>query len=438
MQADLLKQAADAVAVALEAGADDAVSAVSWGRSLEFQFRDGRLEKVQENMSRGLGVSLYVDGRFSSHSTNDMDPTRLRGFLDEAVALTRLLEPDPYRLITPPELYEGRADVDLQQVDRGLVDLDRETRVDWCRTLADAASDHEEVISSTSGVMDSHSVSARVASNGFEAAVERTSVWYGCETTIREGEHKRPEAYRWVGGSHLEGLPSPAETGAEALRRVLARRGAAKIPSCRTTMIVDREAAPSLLGRIFGAMGAGSIQQKRSFLADKLHGSVASSALTMRDDPFRPRSLASCLFDGEGIATRKRDIIVGGDLQMFFVDTYYGRKLGWEPTTSGTSNVVFDHGDQDLAGLVAGCQDGIYVTSWLGGNANMTTGDFSFGLRGHAVRGGALAEPISEMNVTGNYSDLLQKLAVVGNDPLPWSTFRSPTLLFEDIQFSGS
>ena len=438
MQAELLAQAANAVQMAQDAGAEQAVAAASWGRSLEYQWRDGKLEKVQEDTSRGVGVSLYVDGRFSSHSTNDLDPDRLRVFVADAVALTRLLEPDPYRLITPAELYEGRSELDLDQVNRSLVDLDRATRVDWCRTLADAASAHDDVISSTSGVMDSHSTSARVASNGFEGSVERTSVWYGCETTIREGEHKRPEAHRWVGGCHLDGLPSPAETGAEALRRVLARRGATKVPSCRTTMIVDREAAPSLLGRIFSAMGAGSIQQKRSFLADKLHQPITSSALTMRDDPFRPRSLASRLFDGEGIASRPRDIVVDGVLQLFFVDTYYGRKLGWEPTTSGPSNVVFEHGDQDLSGLVAGCQDGIYVTSWLGGNANMTTGDFSFGLRGHAVRDGALAEPVSEMNVTGNYGDLLQKLAVVGNDPLPWSTFRTPTLVFEDIQFSGA
>ena len=438
MQAELLAQAAHAVQMAQDAGADEAVAAASWGRSLEYQWRDDRLEKVQEDTSRGVGVSLYVDGRFSSHSTNDLDPVRLRSFVKEAVALTRLLEPDPYRLITPAELYEGRASLDLDQVNRSLVALDRPTRVDWCRTLADVASAHEDVVSSTSGVMDSHSTSARVASNGFEGTVERTSVWYGCDTTIREGEHKRPEAQRWVGGCHLDGLPSPAETGAEALRRVLARRGAHKVPSCRTTMIVDREAAPSLLGRIFGAMSASAIQQKRSFLADKLHQPITSSVLTMRDEPLRPRSLASRLFDGEGIATRPRDIVVGGVLEMFFVDTYYGRKLGWSPTTAGTSNVIFEHGEQDLAGLVAGCAEGIYVTSWLGGNANMTTGDFSFGLRGHAVRGGALAEPISEMNVTGNYTDLLQKLAVVGNDPLPWSTFRSPTLVFEDIQFSGA
>lgn len=438
MQDKLLEQAADAVQMARDAGADDVVAGVSWGRSLEYRWREGKLEKVQEDVSRSLGVSLYVDGRFSRHSTNDLDPGRLKPFLEEAVALTRLLEPDPFRRITPPELYEGREDHDLDLVDRTLVDLDRETRVGWCRTLADEASAHDDVISVTSAVMDSHGASARVSSNGFSGSSEATSVWYGAECTIADGPTKRPEAYRYVGGTHLDGLPSPAEAGVEALRRALARRGAAKVASRKTTMILDPEAGRGLLGRIFGAMSAGSIQQQRSFLADKLDRAIAGSVLTMTDDPFLPRLGGSRLWDGEGIASHRRDLVRDGVLKMFFVDTYYGRKLGWAPTTSGTSNVVFEHGERDLAGILADVGDGLLVEGWLGGNANMTTGDYSFGVRGHVVSGGVKAEPITEMNVTGNYADLLMQLSAVGNDPVPWSSFRVPTLAFDGIQFSGA
>ena len=41
------------------------------------------------------------------------------------------------------------------------------------------------------------------------------------------------------------------------------------------------------------------------------------------------------------------------------------------------------------------------------------------------------------MNVTGNYLDLLQHLVAVGNDPVPWYSCRTPTLVFEGVQFSG-
>ena len=438
MREALLQQAEQAVEVALDAGADDVVAGVGRSRSLEFQWRDGKQEKVQENTSHSLGIALYVDGRYSRHSTNDLDPTRLKSFLADAVQLARRLEVDPYRRIPEPELFEGRADIDLDLVDDSLVELTRERRLEWCRVLEGRARDHADVISATSGVMDSHGVSARVSSNGFSGVREATSVWYGAEVTISDGETKRPEAWYWVGGSHLDGLPGREETGSEALRRVLARRGAAKIPSCRTAMVVDREAGGPLLGRIFGAISAGAVQQQRSYLADHLGKSISSAVLTITDQPHIPRLLGSRLWDGEGIAAQPRPIIEDGVLKTYFVDTYYGRKLGWSPTTGGPSNTVFRHGDLDLAGILADVGEGIYVNSWLGGNADMTTGDFSFGLRGHVIRDGELAEPISEMNVTGNYAELLGRIVGVGNDPVPWSSFRAPTLVFEGIEFSGS
>jgi PmbA protein len=441
MRDELIERARDAVSMALAAGADDVVASTGWGRSLEFQWRDDKVEKVQESTSKALRVALYVDGRFSSHGTNDLEPARLRRFLEEAVTLTRALQPDPFRLITPPELYEGRPDVALDLVDEDLtVDapgaMTREERLDWIRRLHDAAHADDVVISATSGMMDSHSMSARVSSNGFEGTMERTSLWFGAECTIQDGE-KRPEAWRWIGGLHRDGLQGPEEVGAECLRRALSRRGQRKVESQRTAMIVDPESGAGLIGRIFGALTAGAIQQKRSFLADKKGQAIASEALTLVDDPLIVRGMGSRLYDGEGIASKKRTIIERGVLREFFVDTYYGRKLGWAPTSAGASNITFAHGEKDRDGILAEVGEGILVTSWLGGNANPTTGDFSFGMRGHRVEGGVLGEPVSEMNVTGNYLELLQRLSLVGNDPVPWSAFRCPTLVFDDIQFSG-
>lgn len=437
----LLQRAHDAVTMAQEAGADDVIAAAGWGRSLEFQWRNDRVEKVQENTSNAIRVSLYVDGRYSSHGTNDLDPARLRRFIGDAVALTRALEPDPFRKITPSALYEGRSDVDLDLVDADLtVDapgaMTREARLDWIHRLHDAAHADDSVISATAGMMDSHSRSARVTSNGFVGSMERTSVWFGAECTIQDGE-KRPEAYRWVGGLHRDGLETAEEVGAECLRRALTRRGQHKVTSRKATMVVDPEAGSGLIGRVFGALSAGSIQQQRSFLAGKLGERIGSDALTLTDDPFIVRGMGSRWWDGEGIASHRMPVIEQGVLRNYYVDTYYGRKLGWEPTTGGASNIVFAHGDKDKTAITRDVGEGIYVTSWLGGNANTTTGDFSFGIQGHVIEGGELGEPISEMNVTGNYLDLLNRLTVVGNDPVPWSAFRCPTMVFDGIDFSG-
>ena len=91
-----------------------------------------------------------------------------------------------------------------------------------------------------------------------------------------------------------------------------------------------------------------------------------------------------------------------------------------------------------LAAILADVDDAIYVTSWLGSNADSTTGDFSFGLRGNRVIKGELGPPIGEMNVTGHLIDLFGALMEVGSDNYAYSSTYSPTLVFEGVQFSGA
>ena len=78
------------------------------------------------------------------------------------------------------------------------------------------------------------------------------------------------------------------------------------------------------------------------------------------------------------------------------------------------------------------------MTSWLGGNADSTTGDFSLGLRGHMIENGVIGRPVGEMNVTGNLKDLFARLEAVGNDPYPYSATLAPSLVFTDVDFSGA
>ena len=125
-------------------------------------------------------------------------------------------------------------------------------------------------------------------------------------------------------------------------------------------------------------------------------------------------------------------------LRNLYVDTYYGSKLGARPTTGSGSNRVVAPGTRGRDALVAAARDGIYVTSWLGGNMDATTGDFSLGVRGHLIEGGALGAPCGEMNVTGNILELFSRLAEVGDDPWRYSATLAPTLVFDGVQFSGA
>jgi PmbA protein len=203
-------------------------------------------------------------------------------------------------------------------------------------------------------------------------------------------------------------------------------------------MAVENRAAGRLVAALLGPLAAASVQQRRSYLDGKLGVVVGSPLLDLVDDPLVPRGLGSRLYDSEGIAARRFPVFEKGTLRSYYVDTYYGRKLGMAPTTGRASNLTWALGDRTPAELLAAVGEGILVTGFLGGNSNGTTGDFSFGVRGFRIRRGRIAEPVGEMNVAGNHLELWRRLSAVGNDPYPYSAMRTPTLVFDGVQFAGT
>ncbi|MCY1012459.1 hypothetical protein OV079_44390 [Nannocystis pusilla] len=229
---DLIQSARTAIDLAKKAGAQDAWAAVSRDRSVSLVYRDGKVEKVEESTSRGLGISLYVDGRYSSHSTTDLRPDRLAGFIKEAVALTRVLQPDPFRVIPDPALFKARPTVDLERVDPSVAKLTREQREAWCAEMDAKAHSDSRVISAESNLFSGESQGAAASSNGFDGTWDGSYVGYSCTATVREGEDKRPEGSAHAVGRFLAGLPEPAAVAALALKRTIDRLGSTKARRC--------------------------------------------------------------------------------------------------------------------------------------------------------------------------------------------------------------
>lgn len=438
MPADLKNQAMHAVELAQKSGASDAWATASQSRDVEFEYRDGALEKVKDTTSRALSIQVYADGRYSSHQTTDLKSDRLEGFVAEAVAITRALEPDEYRRITPAALFADQPTSDLDLVDLTVAELDRDQRLAWCEALDAASRDHERVISATAGVYDGTQTSASASSNGFVGSQQSTYCWFGSSVTLKDQGDRRAEDWFYAGGAHVADLPDAAAVGSEALDRTLSRLDSDKGPTVKTVMVVDSRAAASLIGRLLRPANARSVQQGRSFWASLIGEQAFSDKLTIIDDPLLRRGLASRHYDDEGISARAIPIIENGVVQNIYVDTYYGRKGDMQPTTGSASNRVVSTGDKSLQQLLGDAGEGIYVTSWLGGNADATTGDFSLGLRGHVIENGQIGRPVGEMNVTGNLRDLFTQLEMVGNDPYPYSSTLAPSLVFADVDFSGA
>jgi PmbA protein len=117
---------------------------------------------------------------------------------------------------------------------------------------------------------------------------------------------------------------------------------------------------------------------------------------------------------------------------------YHARKLGRPPTAAGRATGWCTPGERSWVDAVRAAPRAILVTGFLGGNSNGLTGDFSLGVRGRLLEHGEPTATLAEMNVSGNLKTFFRQLIAVGDDPWRWSSMRAPTLVFDDVAFSGT
>ncbi len=441
MTTNLMELAKKSAEIAKEAGASDARSFVSRGRQVMVEWRDGKLDRIRESTSQGLSITLYVDGKYSSNSTSDIRPDAVEAYVKEAVATTRYLAADEHRKLPDPARYEGRTSIDLERTDPDLGSVSPEARLSMAKQLEDAARAGEgadRIVSVTSSVGDYEGRTVGYATNGFEAEEDGTYTSRSVSVSISDEDDRKPRAYGYGSARYAADLPGPEQLGAEALTRALAQTGSKQVPTGVYEMIVENRTVGTLSSHLMRPLHGGSIQQKRSCFEDKLDQQVGSELLTIMDDPHRVRGLSSTSWDGEGMATKPRALFDKGVLKLFYLDTYYASKLGMEPTTGGSSNLLWTPGDKDLEGMIADMGEGLLITSFLGGNSNSTTGDFSLGIKGFYIKDGQRVHPVSEVNIAGNHLEFWKQLSAVGSDPWIYSSNRTPSLRFSGVQCSGS
>jgi PmbA protein len=437
----MLEIAKNAVALAKQKGAGDIAAVATESRDVDVTWRDGKLEKISEATSRQLEARLYVDGRYSACSTSDLRPDALSAFFENAVALTRTLAKDTHRSLPDPSLYGKVAASELQLVDPRfdeLTAMDMRRNAQKIEEAARSVPGSNSILSVTSGMSQSSRTTTRVHSNGFEGTFATTTFSNWAGVSIQDADGRRPEEDDYGVTRFVGDLPDVATVGRRATERTLGRRGAKKIGSGVMGVVMENRAAGRFLGYLLGPLSGSSLQQKRSFLDGLVGKPFGSDKLDIADDPLLSRGLGSRPFDSEGIGAKRLSIFEQGVLKNYYIDTYYGKKLGMAPTTGGMSNLAWKLGTKDRDALIADIKEGVLITSFIGGNSNGTTGDFSVGFQGFAIHGGKIAEPIAEMNLSGKHVDTWKRLIAVGNDPFVQSSSRTPTLVFDGLQVAGT
>jgi len=426
-----------ALKYALDKGCSDARISVYNSTDNSFEYRDTQLDQLQQSSQNGLDIHLYVDGRFASFSTNRLDKNELIKFISNGIETTRFLAKDEFRkLASADRLYKGDGK-GLDIYDESIEKISVDDKLALLKNnVNEVYKTDERLISVTSDYSDGTNSSYTIASNGFEGESATTYFSLSAEISMKGTGDARPQD-SWYDSTVFWKNLQKKNIGKTAYERTLRKLEQGKTDTGVYPMLLDNLSSPRLFYPLISALTGGAIQQKSSFLINKLGEKIASDKLTLIDDPHIKNARGSRWFDGEGVATKKYNVIENGVLNMYYIDTYYGGKLKMDPTIQSPSVLNLQQGDKNFEQIMASIDKGIWVTGFNGGNSNSTTGDFSFGVEGFLIEKGVAVKPVNEMNITGNILTLLKNLLEIGNDPRTVSSYRIPSLLFDAVSFSG-
>ncbi len=437
---------------ATAAGADVAEASVHSGSHLSVKVRMREPELVEEAGSRALGLRVMVGQRVATTYTSDLSPSGQSTLIEDAMELARLSEadefagpPDPSELSSPSEWPA------LDTFDEAVSGVAADEVLESALCGERAAFELDPRITNSEGASFTRAtgVSALVTSGGFAGSDKGTYASIVVNPIADDEGGKKRSGYYWSASRHYADLEDSDEVGREAARRTLAQLGATKIPTQELPVVFDRDSARSMVGLLAGCVLGGGIWRKSSYLVDRVGSKVASELVDIVDDPLLPRAPGSQGFDGEGLLSRRNVVVEAGVLKTYLMDTYSARKLGLKSTASAsrspaggispsTSNFILKAGSQSREELIADTKHGLYVTSMMGFGFNAVTGDFSRGASGFLIQDGELTQPVSEVTISLNLDQILQRIDAVANDLDHRTAITSPTFRVSAMTLAGT
>ena len=425
-------------------GADAADAIVAGGVSEEVSVRLGKLESIERSEDRNIGLRVFVGGRNAIISTASVDPESIDELAARAVAMARLAPQDPYAGLADKSLLAD-AIPDLDLMDRTIPSSD--TLKDLAFAVEDAAQSNKGITNSEGGNASYGTSNVMLATtNGFAESYERSG--YGLSTVaLAEHDGKMERDYDYSSAVHFEDLKSPQDIGKSAAQRTLSRLGAHKVKTGSFPVIYDQRVSASISGHIASAINGSAIARGTSFLKDQLGEQITSAAITLTDDPLRPRGAGSSSFDGEGLARRQRVMVENGVLNGWFLDLASARQLDLAPmgnasrgTSSApspsTSNWMMTAGQMSRDELIASIDEGFLVTELIGSSVNLITGDYSRGASGFWIEKGQITTPVTEGTIAGNLKDMLMTITPANDLDFTRSNI-TPSLRIDGMTVAG-
>ncbi|TYQ12539.1 UNVERIFIED_ORG: PmbA protein [Zoogloea ramigera] len=441
-QDQLQQLARDVLGYAKAQGGTDCEVDFSEGSGLSVSVRKNKIETIEQNRDKGMGVTVHIGQRRGNASTSDFSTAALKATVEAAYNIARFTADDDCGGLPEAELLE-MAPPDLQLFYPWAIDT--AGAVELAKRAEAAAFDVDARVTNSEGagvhVQQSHFVSAN--SRGFIGGYPYSRHTVSMAAIAGRGAGMQRDDW-YVSVRDASRMASPEAIGRYAAERALAKLNARSLTTRTCPVLFEAPLAIGLLGAYVQATSGGALYRKSTFFVDSLGQQVLPAHVHIHEDPHVIGAVGSAPFDDEGVKTRARDVVKNGVVQGYFLSTYSARKLGMQTTgnAGGSHNLTLSSsltapGD-DFTAMLRKLGTGLLVTELMGQGTNYVTGDYSRGASGFWVDNGVIQYPVEEITIAGNMKDMLAQIVAVGADTMMRGTKQTGSILIEKMVVGGA
>ncbi len=434
----------DTLALAGKLGASDAGAEVSEGVGLSVSVRKGKLENVERNRDKSIGVTVYLGQRRGNASTSDFSQASLEQTVRAAYDIARFTAEDPMAgLPEADDLASGRAATrDLDLFHPWAINADRAAELARRAEAAALSVDKRITNSEGAGVSAQQSHFFSGNTRGFRGGYASSRHSLSVSPIAGRGNGMQRDFW-YTSERDARDMARPEIVGRYAAERALSRLKSRKIATCEVPVLFENTLAAGLLGAYVQATSGGALYRKSTFLLDSLGQPVFPKHISVNEDPHILKGKGSAPFDDEGVVTRKRAIVKNGVVQTYFLSTYSARKLGMKTTghAGGSQNLTLasklTNPKDDLRAMLRKLGTGLFVTELMGQGVNYVTGDYSRGAAGFWVENGEIAFPVQEITIAGHLGEMFKQIVAVGADAYTYGSKTVGSILLEKMKIAG-
>ena len=405
---------------------DDGELYLQFVASESFAFDDGRLKVADYSRDSGFGLRGVSGEATGFAHANDISAAAIA----RAGETLQLLDPATGSRPAPPvrtnrHLYTEDSPLDLVPFAEKVALLEKIDAV--ARAKDPRVAQVSASLSATWSVIDI------IRPDGFAARDIRPLVRLNV-SIVAEQNGRRETGSFGFGGRYLydtlfdEGRWLNAVD--EAVRQAVVNLDSVPAPAGECTVLLGPGWPGVLLHEAVGHGLEGDFNRKgTSAFSGRIGERVAAPGVTIVDDGSIANRRGSLSIDDEGTPTRETVLIEDGILKGYMQDRLNARLMGVEATGNGRrqsyehapmprmTNTFMRSGEDDPAELLSRVKDGIYATSFGGGQVDITSGKFVFACtEAYKVENGKIVAPIKGATLIGDGPSVLTRVAGIGND----------------------